>query len=96
MTDPLAARYEAAPGVLLTDLSETESCLLNTQTLYYYALNETGRTIWNEIAAGRTEGEAAEVLLDVYDVGADDARGHVRSFLKRLLDDDLIVRHESD
>ena len=92
MTD--SARYETAPGVLLTDLSETEACLLNTQTLYYYALNETGRAIWNEIAEGRTEAEAAAALQQTYAVDEAGARDHVRAFLQTLLDDALIVRHE--
>ena len=92
MTD--SARYDAAPDVLLTDLSEAEACLLNTRTLYYYALNETGRAIWAEIAAGRTEAEAAAALRGAYDVGADGARAHVRAFVQTLLDDGLVVRRE--
>ena len=89
---PDAARYDAAPDVLLTDLGETEACLLNTRTLYYYALNETGRAIWREIAAGRTEGEAADALTETYDIDEAGAHAHVRAFLQALLDDDLIVR----
>ncbi len=96
MTDPVTARYDTAPGVLLTDLSETEACLLNTQTLYYYALNETARVIWNEIADGRTEEEAAGALSEVYDIDTTDAQTHVRAFLQSLLDDGLIVRHDTD
>lgn len=89
-----AARYETAPDVLLTDLSETEACLLDTRTLYYYALNETGRLIWNEIAAQRTPAEAARALERAYEIDGEGARQHVGAFLQHLLDDALIVPRE--
>lgn len=95
MTSPAPARYEPAPTVLLTDLSETEACLLDTRTLYYYALNETGRLIWNELAAQRTPQETARTLLAHYDVDEADALGHVQALLQTFVEDGLVVAREA-
>lgn len=91
-----STRFEPAPDVLLTDLSESESCLLNTRTRYYYALNETGRLIWKEVTDHGTPDTVVRVLRELYEIDEAGARDHVQAFLQKLLDDGLITPRGSD
>ncbi len=92
MTDLSTAKFEAAPDVLLTELGESEACLLNTRTRYYYWLNETGQLIWKALESRRTPAGVADALRETYEIDEEGARRHVREFLDDLLRNGLITR----
>lgn len=47
-------------------------------------LNETGKFLWDILAAGAEEDELVAKILDEYEVAEADARADVRSFVAKL------------
>jgi hypothetical protein len=77
--------------VIYADLDPSEGVVLNLDTKNYYRLNSTGQVIWQGIAAGRSEDEIVERLMEEFDVGAETARSDVRELLEALRTERLVT-----
>ena len=49
-------------------------------------LNETGRVIWEGLAAGKSDADIAAQLVSTYDVDAEKAAADVAAFVKQAAD----------
>ena len=49
-------------------------------------LNETGRVIWEGLAAGKSDADIAAQLVSAYDVDAEKAAADVAAFVKQAAD----------
>src|SRR5260221_5863125 len=88
---------EAPLGVndrcLLTELADGTGVVLHLDTKFYYTLNAAGVEVWKGIAAGaRDAGQAADRLMQRFDVDSEAARRDVTSVLDYMLSEGLIVR----
>jgi hypothetical protein len=68
--------------------------LLDVESGLYFGLNALGTEIWNLLERGGTEEDICARLLDEYEVGPDDVRGDVATFLGALLENGLVKRVE--
>ena len=82
--------YTPKPSVVTTDLMD-EAVLLDLDTRAYFSLNETGTRVWEALAAGRTDAEAAGALVDEWNVTPDEAAATVRTFVDDLVQNGLLV-----
>lgn len=65
--------------------------LLDPVTAEYYELNRTGRRIWDLLAGGATEAEAAARLCEEFAVDEATARAAVADLVRDLTSADLIT-----
>ena len=56
----------------------------------YYALNEVGTRVWELTKEKITINNIISILLNEYDVNADQCRESILNFIERLYYDDLI------
>lgn len=70
--------------IVATELDEGEGVLVDLHAKRYYQLNETAMLIWQCLEKGCTMTEAANKLIEVYDVTADHAAESVKSFVHDL------------
>lgn len=54
-------------------------------------LNETGRVIWEGLAAGKSDQDIVADLTSAYDVGAEKAAADVAVFIKQVADQGFLV-----
>ena len=54
-------------------------------------LNDTGKDIWEGVAAGKSEEEIAEFLISEYDVDEERAKNSVKSFVSDMKDKGFIL-----
>lgn len=62
----------------------------------YLAMNDSGRTLWRELAQGATAPELVEALVGYYNIERGRAEADVESFVSALDDRGLIVREGTD
>jgi hypothetical protein len=86
-SDPV---YHPQPDVLFTELAPTEAVLLSLRGACYFALNETGSRIWQEVEKGVTLTQIAHALENEYDVGPCKALEYTRAFIHQLIREDLV------
>ena len=88
MQDPSSApSYIASPDVLVTDLND-ELVLLHATTSQMYSLNEVARRVWQRLPA--TRAELISVMLEHYEVGADEATADLNVLLDDLQRLDMV------
>ena len=54
-------------------------------------LNDTGKDIWEGVAAGKSEEEIVEFLISEYDVDEERAKNSVKSFVSDMKDKGFIL-----
>ena len=82
--------YQAAQGIVFTQLSDTESVLLNLTTKKYYSLNETGTLFWTLMQQSKTVQDIANSFSETYKITPDQARIKVDGFAQELVSEKLI------
>ena len=84
----------AVEGQVSSDLGG-EVAILDLDSGLYYGLDEVGARVWELIRKPRVVEEIVGVILDEYDVGAEEGRGDVLALLRELADKGLVeVRDE--
>ena len=81
----------ANPDMVYTRMDD-ETIVLDTRTLNYFSLNETGRLIWDGILAGTSSDDLVTAFTDMYDVSREDAATHIQAFLVELAEERIIFR----
>jgi hypothetical protein len=84
-------RVEINDAVVEADLGD-EAVLLNVETATYFGLDETGTTIWSLLRQGASEEAIVEHIVRAHDVGPDEVRGDLASFLGQLVEKGLARR----
>ena len=54
-------------------------------------LNDTGKGIWEGVAAGKTEAEIVDLIVSEYDVDREHAQKSVKKFIAEMKDKGFIV-----
>ena len=83
-------RYHQHPDAASTQLGD-EVVALHLGTKRYYTLNVTAARIWRELEQCVTVGSLEEAVVDDFVIEIPDARPHVATVVRRLLDLQLIV-----
>jgi len=84
-----SGRVAAAEHVLAQEL-KGELVLLNLTSERYFGLDETGSSMWRELTTAESIEAAYQRLLSVYEVGAEELRDDLGSFVSQLIENDLI------
>jgi len=85
----LDQRIRPHPQVVDTKLDDGELVLLHLETKTYYSLNPTGERIWRGLKQGLTLKEISRLLLDEFDVDADNAERSVLELVDNLCEQNL-------
>lgn len=71
-------------------LVDDEVIALDLRTSRYLGLNPTAALLWETIAAGTTETDLVDRVIEAFDVGRDQATADVRAFVGDLTSRDLL------
>jgi hypothetical protein len=83
--------YQRSPDAIARAF-DGEMVLLNVATGDYFALNETGTTVWEAIGAPATVDDVASRISQRHDVDVSQAKGDVLDFLSELQNRGLVCR----
>ena len=83
-------RYAAREDVQWL-LVEGEVVLLDPRSSTYYSLNEAGGVVWDALARGTTEAEAAAAVQRQFGIAEDLAVSDVRRLLAELEEQHLVT-----
>lgn len=88
-------RIRRSPDVVWAEL-DGELVLLDLRTGSYYGLNRVGADIWRLLAQGCTAETILSHLVADYDIGADQVRWDLRTFIDGLVACGLAQYEEPD
>ena len=71
---------------------ECETLIINTDTGFYYSLDEVGCTVWNLLAYGHEEDEIVLAITSQYEVDETTARQDLCRLLENLQREQLIEK----
>ncbi len=91
MNEPMP--WQPRENVILTKLDDGEAVLLHLETMKYYALNETGLYLWEQVLAGKSLDEMAAALEAAYRTDRAHALRSAGTFLEALRREELV--HET-
>lgn len=86
--DAVAEEWVQNPDVIATDLDD-ELVLLHRTTRAVFTLNETGRTVWQELEEPRTVDAVVEAVTRAFTVDQATAHADVSQLLSELAAADL-------
>lgn len=81
---------------LSTDLSETETVMLDIERGMYFGLQDVGKVIWEQLEQPTTLDALCDRLVDRFEVEPDTCRSEVTAFLAQLHEQGLIDVHGPD
>ena len=84
-------KYQPSPNVVFTQLSESESIILDIETKQFYELNETGSRIWCLMKDGMSPEEISMEIEKEYDIEQGQAIIHVMDLLEELRQEKLLT-----
>ena len=71
---------------------EGEAVILSLDTKAFRGLNPVGSRVWELIDGRRSVDEIVEVIVREFDVTPEQASGDVQTFVRELLDKELVIR----
>jgi hypothetical protein len=83
--------YRINEPAVISEVIEGEAIILNFESGTYYSLNESARSIWQDLAAGVTTALLAERLGSRYGPGVIPCAADIRGFVAELEREQLIV-----
>ena len=84
-------KYQPSPNAVFTQLSDSESIILDIETKQFYELNETGSFIWCLMKDGMSPEEISVELEKEYDIEQGQAIIHVMDLLEELRQEKLLT-----
>jgi hypothetical protein len=84
--------YKPNQNVVVTELDDDESVLLDLNTRRYYTVNETGVLIWAQLKEGKGILEICNVVAGEFEISADDASTFVEVFISSLEKEGLVTK----
>jgi hypothetical protein len=82
-------RYQRHPDLRLADV-EGDGVVLHLGTRRYFSVSESGLVLLQALESPRTIQDLVQVLLDRYEVSAEQAEASVRQFLQTCRTADLL------
>ncbi len=86
----IKGRITTPDGVLIREIGG-ESVLLNLNTESYFGLDEMGTRMWAVLTAATSIEAAYEILLDEFEVEAEELRADLSSFIRTLQEAGLVA-----
>jgi hypothetical protein len=77
-------KFSVPPTVVFQDLGD-ETVLLDLESGEYFAVDGTGKRIWDCLAEGKTQSQVVGVIATEYEVNEDVARQDLEKFVAELL-----------
>ena len=84
----------ARTDLLASALSETEMVMLNLERGAYFGLEQTAKTIWEQLAQPRTVADLCAALVQTYQVDPATCSHDLLIFLNELDQDELLAIHD--
>jgi len=84
------------PYVVSEVFVDDEAAIINLKTGNYYSLNKTATEIWSRIEKGAALPEITGFISGNFSVEESLAEPEVEQFIKKLVDEGLIVAEEAD
>lgn len=81
---------------LSTDLSESETVMLDIERGMYFGLQDVGKVIWEQLEQPRTVGSICDRLVHQFEVEPETCRSEVVAFLAQLHEEGLIDVRAAD
>jgi outer membrane protein assembly factor BamB len=91
----MTAKFRINTPHVVAETLDGEATIVDLDSGTYYALNESGSLIWDELIGGSTTSEATGNFARTYDLDDEDAERAVEKLVTRLTDAKLIV-HAGD
>ncbi len=82
--------YKAREDVVMAELGDGETALLDQASMRYFTLNETGRVIWDRLREGASLQEIVKALVEAFEVTPQEAGESAREFLEELFMEGLV------
>ena len=86
-----SARFSINTPHVVAETLDGEATIVDLDSGTYYALNESGSLIWDELIGGSATSEIAGTFASTYELDDADATRAVQSLVDRLADANLIV-----
>ena len=80
-------------SIVSSNLSDTETVMLNIEKNSYYGIDESAREIWDLLGEPRSAADVCNRLLTIFAVDQEVCQRQVLSFLEKLLNEGLIDVH---
>src|SRR5215210_1011966 len=87
----MSSRFRLNSPPVVAETLDGEATIVDLDTGTYYALNQSGSLIWDEIGRGADSGSIAETLTGTYGISPEDASIAVEELIGRLTELSLIV-----
>jgi hypothetical protein len=87
----MTAKFRINTPHVVAETLDGEATIVDLDSGTYYALNESGSLIWDELIGGSTTSEATSAFARTYDLDDEDAERAVEKLVTRLTDAKLIV-----
>jgi hypothetical protein len=92
------SRFSAGDQAVFTQVKDGEAVILDSETAYYFGLNDTAAFLWQTLQSHTpavSEAELVAALVGEFDVDAEVAERGVRDFLAHVIRYGLARRVES-
>jgi hypothetical protein len=86
----IKGRITTPEGVLIREIGG-ESVLLNLNSESYFGLDEVGTRMWAVLTAASSIEAAYQILLDEFDVEAEELRSDLSTFIRTLEEAGLVA-----
>ena len=84
--------FKPKDSILVTQLDDGESVLLDVNTRQYYTLNDTGARIWQLMVEGENEAAIVQALGEEWAIDSDKCANLVTEFLSAREKEGLITQ----
>ena len=90
MTLSFTMRVSVPSDVLMRELLDSESVILNLESERYFGLDEVGTRMWTVLTTSESIQATFEVLLAEYDVDAELLRQDLYELIEKLVEHGLV------
>ena len=89
----MQARYRINSPNVVAETLDREATIVDLEKGVYYALNEPGSLIWDEVIGGATQTDVADAVARTYEVDGKEAERVVGALIDQLAKAGLIVEN---
>ena len=89
---PEQAPFAPSPNVLIQQLPDAESVLLQLEREEYFGLNAVGTRFWQALVETATVDQAHARLVEEFDADPERLRADLNGFIEKLYERGLLVR----
>lgn len=75
---------------IISSVMDDETVMMSIENSEYYGLNPVGSRIWELLDQPRTVAGICDILVEEYDVPAEECQREVKEFVEKLLEKKLV------